>query len=61
MGYRGDDELDIRLLNKLSKFIIVQRLDVVAVELGFTAAEFSRIVASKKPDEMIFHVRSFFM
>ena len=56
MGYRGGDELDIKLLSKLGKFIIFQRLDVVALKLGFTAAEFSRIIASKKSDEMIFQV-----
>ena len=56
--YEGDDDLDVRLLKKLSKFIIFQRRRVVAVEFGFTVAEYSMIIAFKKPDEMIFHVRS---
>ena len=60
MVYTGDDELDIRLLNKLSKFIIFQRLDVVAEHLGFTYAEFSQnIFTNKTPQEKIFHVGGF--
>ena len=58
--YVGDDELDVRLLNKLSKFIMIQRIDVVAVHLGFTVAEFSRIILTNKPpQEKIFHVSGF--
>ena len=59
--YQADDDLDHRLLNKVSKWIFYDRMKIVAFHLGFTAAEYSRIRydGKKKPEEKIFDVSSF--
>ena len=60
--YEADDDLDIRLLNKVSKWILFNRMDIVAFHLGFTAARYSTIKYDrrKKPQKKIFDVSSFF-
>ena len=55
--YTGDDWVDERLLNQLSKWILYQRLPSLARDLGMSQADFSRIATpSNTAEEQIFQV-----
>ena len=55
--YTGDDWVDERLLNQLSKWILYHRLPSLARDLGMSQAEFSRIATpSNTAEEQIFQV-----
>ena len=55
--YEEDDKVDEYLLNQVSKWVLYHRLPSLARSLGFTQAEFSRIVGvNSQPEEQIFQV-----
>ena len=55
--YTGDDWVDERLLNQLSKWILYHRLPSLARDLGMSQADFSRIATpSNTAEEQIFQV-----
>ena len=57
LRYRATDLPDDRLLNRLSKWVMYNRLPRIAIRLGFTMAEISRIMTpSRTPEEQIFQV-----
>ena len=57
--YGEDDEADFPLLNRLGKWIMYNNLAQLALHLGFTMAEISRIIIpSRRPEEQIFEVSS---
>ena len=57
--YGEDDEADIALLHRLGKWIMYNKLPQLALHLGFTMAEISRImIPSRGPEEQIFEVSS---
>ena len=57
--YSEDSAVDDYLLNQISKWIICDRLGLLARDLGIGQAEFSRIQAMKSaPVEQVFQVRS---
>ena len=56
-AYEEDDRVDEKLLNQLSKWILYNRLEWLAGNLGFTPAEISRITTQYvTPEEQIFQV-----
>ena len=56
--YQEEDKVDEKLLNKLSKWILYDRLPWPARNLGFTQAEISCIIIRDlNPEEQIFKVR----
>ena len=59
--YEEDNKVDEKLLNKLSKWILYNRLPCLARNLGFTQAEITCImVQTRTPEEQIFQVRLLF-
>ena len=57
--YEEDDKVDEKLLNKLSKWILYNRLPYFARNLGFSQPEISRIMMHfSTPEEQTFQVRS---
>ena len=59
--YEEDDKVDEYLLNQVSKWVLYDRLGLLARDLGITHAEFIRIgVAKSQPEEQIFQVFFFY-
>ena len=56
--YDAGDSVDEPLLNKLSKWIMYDRLGALARDLGISQAEYSRIaIGTNLPEEQIFKVK----
>ena len=55
--YEEDDTVDDYLLNQVSKWVLYNRLPSLARNLGFSQAQFSRIVVPEnQPEERVFKV-----
>ena len=55
--HKEHDKVDEYLLNQVSKWVLYDRLGLLARDLGITKAEFTRIHGAKtQPEEQIFQV-----